>query len=45
MPEVKERLASLGFEPADLTTEPFRREISGELKQVAEIVRKANLKF
>jgi tripartite-type tricarboxylate transporter receptor subunit TctC len=45
MPEVKERLASLGFEPADLTTEPFRREISGELKQVAEIVKKANLKF
>ena len=45
MPEVKEKLASLGFEAADLATEPFRREISNELKQVAEVVQKANLKF
>jgi tripartite-type tricarboxylate transporter receptor subunit TctC len=45
MPDVKERLDSLGFEPAGLTTEAFRREISGELKQWADIVGKANLKF
>jgi tripartite-type tricarboxylate transporter receptor subunit TctC len=45
MPDVQEKLASLGFEPAELTTEPFRREIASELKQVAEVIRKADLKF
>ena len=45
VPDVKDKLVSLGFESAETTGVAFQREISGELKRWADVVQKANLKF
>ena len=45
MPDIKEKLVALGFESADTAGAAFHREITGELKQWAEVVQKAGLNF
>jgi tripartite-type tricarboxylate transporter receptor subunit TctC len=45
MPEVKEKLVTLGFEPRATTSEAFGREVSAELKQWKDVAAKANIKF
>jgi tripartite-type tricarboxylate transporter receptor subunit TctC len=45
LPDVKEKFIALGFESADTAGPAFQREIAGELKQWADVVQKANLKF
>ena len=44
MADVKDQLATLGFEPAD-TGEDFRRLVSDEVKKWAKVLEAANIKF
>jgi tripartite-type tricarboxylate transporter receptor subunit TctC len=44
MPDVKQRLAQLGFEPTSIAGEQFQRDVVTELKTWAEIVEKAGIK-
>jgi tripartite-type tricarboxylate transporter receptor subunit TctC len=44
MPDVKARLAQLGFEPTSIAGEAFQRDVVTELKTWAEIVEKAGIK-
>ena len=44
MPEIKERLAKLGFEQAD-PSENFQRLVSDELKMWAKVAKEANIKI
>jgi len=43
MPEVKEKLASLGFETTGTPGAQFRRELTAEIKTWAAVLQKANL--
>jgi tripartite-type tricarboxylate transporter receptor subunit TctC len=43
MPEVKEKLASLGFETTGTPGAQFRRELAAEIKTWAAVLQKANL--
>ncbi len=45
MPEVKARLAQLGFEPTSIAGDQFGRDLSAELKMWAEVVEKAKIKL
>ena len=45
MPEVKEKLVTLGFDPAGTESAAFAREISAELQQWSEVAKKAGIKF
>ncbi len=45
MPEIKEKLAGLGFEQADSSKEDFPRLVSNEVKQWAKVVKEANIKI
>jgi tripartite-type tricarboxylate transporter receptor subunit TctC len=45
MPDVKEKLVTLGFDPAGTTSADFAREISAELRQWSEVAQKAGIKF
>jgi tripartite-type tricarboxylate transporter receptor subunit TctC len=45
MPDVKNRLAQLGFEPTSVPGEQFRRELSTEIKMWADVVQKAGIKL
>jgi tripartite-type tricarboxylate transporter receptor subunit TctC len=45
MPDVKEKLTTLGFAPARTTSAEFSREISAELDQWRDVAQKANIKF
>jgi len=38
MPDVKEQLATLGFEPADTSSEDFRRLVSDEIRKWTKVV-------
>jgi tripartite-type tricarboxylate transporter receptor subunit TctC len=44
LPEIKERLASLGFDTATTSTEQFGREVSEEVKRWSDVVQKAKLR-
>jgi tripartite-type tricarboxylate transporter receptor subunit TctC len=43
-PEMKERLATLGYEPATTTSKQFAEEIRAELESWARVVQAANIK-
>jgi tripartite-type tricarboxylate transporter receptor subunit TctC len=45
LPDVKEQLATLGFEPADPSGDEFRRLVSEEIRQWTEVVRATQLKI
>src|SRR5688572_2165115 len=45
MPDIKEQLATLGFEPADTSTEDFRRLVSDEVRQCTKVVAQTGLKL
>lgn len=45
MPEVQEKLVTLGFDPAGTPGDRFAREISAELRQWSEVAQKAGIKF
>jgi tripartite-type tricarboxylate transporter receptor subunit TctC len=44
LPDVKERLPTLGFEPIGNTPEEFEAQIKAEIEKWARIVRDANVK-
>ena len=44
MPDIKEKLAGLGYEQADPASEDFARIVSDELKQWAKVVKETNIK-
>jgi tripartite-type tricarboxylate transporter receptor subunit TctC len=44
MPDIRQKLAQLGFEPTSIAGEPFQRDVAAELKTWAEIVQKAGIK-
>jgi tripartite-type tricarboxylate transporter receptor subunit TctC len=45
MAEVKEQLATLGFEPADTSHDEFRRLVSEEVRKWAKVLAATNIKF
>jgi tripartite-type tricarboxylate transporter receptor subunit TctC len=45
MADVKEQLATLGFEPADTSHDEFRRLVSEEVKKWAKVLEATNIKF
>ena len=45
MPDVKEKLASLGFEQADTSKENFPRLVSDEIRQWTKVAKEANIKI
>jgi len=45
MADVKEQLATLGFEPADTSGDEFRRLVPDELKKWSKVIRTANIKL
>jgi tripartite-type tricarboxylate transporter receptor subunit TctC len=44
-PEVKDALASRGFEPVGSTPEEYAAHIRDEMKRIAEVVKRANIKL
>jgi tripartite-type tricarboxylate transporter receptor subunit TctC len=44
LPEVKEKLAAIGFEPIGTTPEEFATRIKVDVPKWAKIVREANIK-
>jgi tripartite-type tricarboxylate transporter receptor subunit TctC len=44
MPDIKEKIAGLGYEQADPASEDFPRIVSDELKQWAKVVKETNIK-
>ena len=44
LPDVKEKLAVLGFEPVGNSPEEFAAQIKRELPKWAKVVREANIK-
>ena len=44
LPDIKERLATLGFEPVVSTPEEFGRQISAEIELWRKVIRAANIK-
>jgi tripartite-type tricarboxylate transporter receptor subunit TctC len=44
MPDIKQKLSQLGFEPTSTPGEQFQRDVAKELKTWANIVAKANIK-
>jgi tripartite-type tricarboxylate transporter receptor subunit TctC len=45
MPDVQEKLVTLGFDPAGTPGDVFAREIAAELKQWSDVAQKAGIKF
>ena len=45
MADVKEQLATLGFEPADTSSSEFRRLVPDEVKKWAKVIEAANIKL
>lgn len=45
MSDVKEQLASLGFEPADTSGDAFRRLVPNEIRQWTKVLQVTNLKL
>ena len=44
MPEIKDKLAALGFDTATTASEQFARDLSDEIKRWTEVVQKAQIK-
>ena len=44
MPDIKQKLAQLGFEPTSIAGEQFQRDVAAELKTWSEVAQKAGLK-
>ena len=44
MPDIKQKLGQLGFEPTSIPGEQFQRAVVNELTTWTEIVEKANIK-
>src|SRR5258707_8579899 len=44
MPEIRERLIQLGFEPTSIGGEQFQRDVAVEVKHWAEVIEKAGIK-
>jgi hypothetical protein len=44
MPDIKQKLGQLGFEPTSIAGEQFQRAVVNELTTWTEIVEKANVK-
>jgi tripartite-type tricarboxylate transporter receptor subunit TctC len=44
MPDIKERLTKLGFEPTSIGGEQFQRDVAAELKMWADVIQKAGIK-
>ena len=45
MTEVKEQLATLGFEPADTSSDEFRRLVPDEVKKWAKVMEATHIKL
>ena len=45
MPDIKEQLATQGFEPADTANEDFRRLVSDEMRKWTKVVRETGFKL
>jgi tripartite-type tricarboxylate transporter receptor subunit TctC len=45
MPDIKEQLSSLGFDPADTSSDEFRRLISDEIRKWAKVVETTHIKI
>jgi tripartite-type tricarboxylate transporter receptor subunit TctC len=43
MPDIKQRLTQLGFEPTNIPDEQFQRDLAAERKRWREVVEKAGL--
>jgi len=44
MPEIRDKLVQLGFEPTSISGEQFQRDVAVELQHWADVIRKAGLK-
>jgi tripartite-type tricarboxylate transporter receptor subunit TctC len=44
MPEIRDRLIQLGFEPTSIDGEQFQRDVAVEVKHWAEVIEKAGIK-
>ena len=45
MPDIKQKLGQLGFEPTSIAGEQFQRDVVAELATWSEIVDKAGIKL
>lgn len=45
MPDIKEQLATLGFEPADVSSKDFRRLVSDEIRKWTNVVEQTRFKL
>jgi tripartite-type tricarboxylate transporter receptor subunit TctC len=45
MPDIKEQLATLGFEPADTSNEDFRRLVSDEIRKWTKVIEQTKFKL
>jgi tripartite-type tricarboxylate transporter receptor subunit TctC len=44
MPDIRDKLTQLGFEPTSVPGEKFQRDVAAEVKMWAGVIEKANLK-
>jgi tripartite-type tricarboxylate transporter receptor subunit TctC len=44
MPEIREKLTQLGFEPVSISGDQFRRDVAVEVKRWADVIEKAGIK-
>jgi tripartite-type tricarboxylate transporter receptor subunit TctC len=44
MPDIRDKLTQLGFEPTSVPGEKFQRDVAAEVKMWADVIEKANLK-
>jgi tripartite-type tricarboxylate transporter receptor subunit TctC len=44
MPEIREKLMQLGFEPVSIGGDQFQRDVAVEVKRWAEVIEKAGIK-
>jgi tripartite-type tricarboxylate transporter receptor subunit TctC len=44
MPDIRDRLIQLGFEPTSIGGEQFQRDVAVEVKRWAEVIEKAGIK-
>ena len=44
MPEIREKLIQLGFEPTSISGDQFQRDVAVEVKYWADVIQKAGIK-
>jgi tripartite-type tricarboxylate transporter receptor subunit TctC len=44
MPEIRDKLIQLGFEPVSISGEQFQRDVAVEVKRWAAVIAKAGIK-